>query len=211
MIAPDTVLAHLAGALGVPAWVALPVVPHWPWMLGRDDSPWYPTARLFRQSRRGDWGNVFARMASALAELLTTARPISVEIAPGELFDKITILQIKVERVVDPGKLRNIRAELSDLLAARDRALPAALLPGLEPIVEELKRVNEAIWDVEDELRLFERRHDFGPAFVDLARSVYRNNDRRAALKRQINERLGSRLFEEKAYTATDGEGSVRK
>jgi tetratricopeptide (TPR) repeat protein len=62
----DSVMAHLAGALGVPVWIALPLVPDWRWLLGRDDSPWYPTARLFRQARLDDWEPVFARVAAAL-------------------------------------------------------------------------------------------------------------------------------------------------
>jgi hypothetical protein len=70
VISADTAIAHLAGALGVPTWLALPTDPHWPWMSSRDDTPWYPTMRLFRQRRRGLWGEVFSRMASALASLV---------------------------------------------------------------------------------------------------------------------------------------------
>jgi tetratricopeptide (TPR) repeat protein len=68
VIAPDTAVAHLAGALGVPVWIALPFAPDWRWMLQREDSPWYPTMRLFRQKRRGDWDEVFERIWAALAE-----------------------------------------------------------------------------------------------------------------------------------------------
>ncbi len=68
VITPDTALAHLAGALGVPVWVALPMGPDWRWMLDREDSPWYPTARLFRQTQIGRWESVFDRIAAALAE-----------------------------------------------------------------------------------------------------------------------------------------------
>jgi hypothetical protein len=71
VITADTAIAHLAGALGVPVWIALPFVPNWRWLLERDDSPWYPTARLFRQQRPGDWDDVFARMADALRQRLT--------------------------------------------------------------------------------------------------------------------------------------------
>jgi hypothetical protein len=66
VIAPDTALAHLAGALGAAVWVALPVAPNWRWLLGREDSPWYPTMRLFRQARWGDWRELFERMAGQL-------------------------------------------------------------------------------------------------------------------------------------------------
>ena len=70
VITPDTVHAHLAGALGAPVWVALADVPHWPWLLGRNDSPWYPSARLFRQPRRGNWESVFTAITTALSQLL---------------------------------------------------------------------------------------------------------------------------------------------
>jgi hypothetical protein len=70
VIAPDTAVVHLAGALGVKVWTALPVVPDWRWMLDREDSPWYPTVRLFRQSRAGDWGGVIKRIAAALSQLV---------------------------------------------------------------------------------------------------------------------------------------------
>jgi ADP-heptose:LPS heptosyltransferase len=68
VITPDTSLAHLAGALGVPVWIALPKSPDWRWLIGREDSPWYPTARLFRQSDRGRWSPVFDRISAALKE-----------------------------------------------------------------------------------------------------------------------------------------------
>jgi tetratricopeptide (TPR) repeat protein len=74
VVSPDTAIAHLAGGLGVPTWVLLPTVPHWPWLLGREDSPWYPTVRLFRQEQEGHWGPVFACMAQAL-RLQVSAEP----------------------------------------------------------------------------------------------------------------------------------------
>jgi tetratricopeptide (TPR) repeat protein len=202
VITSDTVIAHLAGALGVPVWLALAFSPHWVWLLHREDSPWYPTMRLFRQKRWGDWDEVFERMAAELKRQCAAPRgggAIVVEIAPGELLDKITILHIKSERIRDATKLQNVRRELEMLEAARQRSL----LPSeeLAQLVAELKTVNEALWEVEDELRVSERHQDFGPRFVELARSVYRHNDRRAALKRRINERFGSGLVEEKQYS----------
>lgn len=128
------------------------------------------------------------------------AKPIRVEVAPGELIDKITILQIKSERIVDADKLKNVRAELQVLEAARDGAMAAT--PELAALTAQLKQVNEALWETEDGIRDCERSRDFGPMFVELARSVYRTNDRRSALKRQINELLGSKLIEEKSYAA---------
>ena len=128
------------------------------------------------------------------------AKPILVEVAPGELIDKITILQIKCERITDADKLRNVRVELEVLEAARDGAMAAT--PELGSLTAQLKQVSEALWEIEDGIRDCEREQDFGPKFVDLARSVYHSNDRRAALKRQVNELLGSKLIEEKSYAA---------
>jgi hypothetical protein len=130
----------------------------------------------------------------------STAEPILVEIAPGDLIDKITILEIKRERMTDAAKLRNVRAELAALTAARDCAVRSS--EALAELTAELKAVNESLWQVEDDIRLCEKAADFGRRFVELARSVYAWNDRRAALKRRINELLGSRFREEKDYRA---------
>ena len=129
---------------------------------------------------------------------MSEAKAILVEIAPGELIDKITILLIKSERIDDPGKIENVRVELQVLEEARDSAVAAS--PELDRLTAELKSVNEALWEIEDDIRDCERNKDFGPKFVELARSVYRSNDRRAAAKREINELLGSKLIEEKSY-----------
>jgi hypothetical protein len=128
------------------------------------------------------------------------AKPILVEVAPGELIDKITILEIKSERIADAGKLKNVRVELDVLAAARDAAMAASA--ELADLTAQLKQVNEALWEIEDAIRDCERGQEFGPKFIELARSVYHSNDRRAALKRQINELLGSKLIEEKSYAA---------
>ena len=219
VISVDTSVAHLAGALGIPVWVALSFPGEWRWLMGRDDSPWYPTMRLFRQTRLGQWEDVFHRIAEALQQRLAAPaelRPITVEITPGELIDKITILEIKSERITDAAQRHHVGTERALLVAARDRAVPGSA--ELAQLATELKAVNEARWQIEDEIRLCERDEirlcerdeirlcerdeDFGPRFIALARSVYRTNDKRAALKRQINELLGSRLIEEKSYTS---------
>jgi hypothetical protein len=205
VITSDTSAAHLAGALGVPVWVALHDVPDWRWLLEREDSPWYPTMRLFRQTRPGQWEDVFDRIAEALRRRLgapAVLRPLTVEVAPGELIDRITILEIKSERITDVAKRHHVGTELALLVAARDRAVPGSA--ELARLATELKAVNEALWRIEDEIRLCERDEDFGPRFVALARSVYHTNDRRAALKRRINELLRSDLMEEKSYVSGD-------
>jgi hypothetical protein len=127
---------------------------------------------------------------------------VLVPIAAGELIDKITILQIKAERITDADKLRNVRNELTALTAARDRAISDT--QELRQLALQLKRVNDSLWEIEDNIRRCEQRQDFGPQFIQLARSVYRTNDQRAELKRQINQLLGSQLIEEKDYVPYD-------
>jgi len=118
---------------------------------------------------------------------------------PGELIDKITILEIKTEQITDAAKLENIRIELSTLESARDAALPSS--SELSGLTEQVKENNEALWGIEDDIRDCERDKDFSDKFIQLARAVYKTNDKRAALKRDINVLLGSRLVEEKSYS----------
>jgi hypothetical protein len=125
---------------------------------------------------------------------------LNVPIGPGELVDKITILEIKSERLASLEKLANVRVELEALVTARDAAIAAS--EALAQLTAALKKVNEALWRIEDEIRDCERSGDFGARFVELARAVYHSNDERAAIKRQINELLGSKIVEEKSYTA---------
>jgi hypothetical protein len=125
---------------------------------------------------------------------------ITVEIAPGELIDKITILEIKTERMSDQAKLANVRIELETLAKSRDAAILKS--PEMDRLTADLKKINEELWVIEDDIRDCERAKDFSQKFVDLARAVYVTNDRRALVKRQINELLGSRLVEEKSYAA---------
>ena len=125
---------------------------------------------------------------------------ISVDISPGELIDKITILEIKLERIEDEAKLANVKIEYDTLTKARDDAITPSV--ELSEISANLKKVNEALWEIEDDIRDCERAKDFGDIFVKLARAVYVTNDKRMEVKRQINEFLGSRLVEEKSYAA---------
>jgi len=121
-------------------------------------------------------------------------------IAWGELFDKVTILEIKAERIAAPAALVNVRRELAALQAI-EAAAPAA--DGLATLKAELAAVNLALWDIEDAIRDHEQAGDFGDRFVALARSVYRENDKRAAIKRRINLLLGSDIVEEKSYAGS--------
>ena len=128
------------------------------------------------------------------------AEPIFVEIGAGELLDRATILAIKSERIADPAKLANVGRELQTLAPARARLLAA--FPALGALEAELKAINAALWDIEDAIRRCEAEGDFGPRFVELARSVYKTNDRRAEVKKTINVVSGARIVEEKSYDA---------
>ena len=209
VVCVDTSVAHLAGALGIPVWVLVPFAPDWRWMLDREDSPWYPTMRLFRQDRPGSWDGAIDRLERALRERAASSphlrtgpsdMPILAPVSWGELLDKITILDIKAERIADADKLANVRREREALVAVAAQADTAR--PEVAALIDELRAVNTTLWEVEDEIRDCERTKDFGPRFVELARQVYHTNDRRAALKRDLNRQLGSELVEEKSYQA---------
>jgi hypothetical protein len=206
VVTADTAAAHLAGALGVPAWVALSAVADWRWLVRREDTPWYPTVRLLRQTTLGDWGGVLDRMAEELRELAgrRRGRTARIAVSPGELLDRCSILEIKAERFRDESKRAQARAELAALEPARDAASGSS--EELTRLASELKAVNAALWEAEDELRRCEYDADFGERFVALARSVYTRNDERAALKRRVNELTRSPLGEQKEYTAAHGD-----
>ncbi|MBI5462953.1 MAG: hypothetical protein HY941_12280 [Gammaproteobacteria bacterium] len=123
---------------------------------------------------------------------------IRVEIPVGDFLDKLSILEIKAERIQDPAKLANIRREL-DMLRETWDASPYAD-QDIATEYAELKTVNESLWDIEDHIRDQERTHAFGERFIELARAVYLTNDRRAEIKRILNLKLGSALVEEKSY-----------
>ena len=124
---------------------------------------------------------------------------IMLEVGAGEMIDKITILVIKSERIADPDKLKNVRHELEVLQTAKADNVVSS--PELEKLEAELKAVNEALWEIEDDIRQCEADRDFGEKFIALARSVYKQNDKRAALKKDINLLVGSAIIEEKSYT----------
>ena len=126
-----------------------------------------------------------------MAELL-------VPISPGELIDKITILEIKSARMTDATKLHNVRSELALLNATWRASAYSAVDVTTEWTA--LRDVNAQLWDIEDHIRDRERDGRFDARFIELARAVYVTNDERAAIKRRINSRLGSTLVEEKSY-----------
>ncbi len=124
---------------------------------------------------------------------------VQAEISTGELLDKISILQIKSERITDQSKLENIKIELESLLDTWESSSFSKIEIAEE--IAQIRAVNEKLWELEDDIRIKEARHSFDEEFVRLARSVYVTNDKRAEIKRKINEKLGSALIEEKSYS----------
>ena len=124
---------------------------------------------------------------------------IKIELSIGELLDKISILQIKAERIDDPSKVKNINKELDVLMSLWSDSPYSGT--NLSSEINELKNINEALWDIEDKIRDKERNQVFDKDFIELARSVYFTNDKRAEIKRIINGKTGSELIEEKSYS----------
>jgi predicted translin family RNA/ssDNA-binding protein len=120
---------------------------------------------------------------------------MKIEVSNGEIIDKLTIIQIKLERIRDKEKLKNLKREFDEL-----SKVTSSILTTTDPLYESLYEVNCELWDIEDHIRDLERKKDFGKDFIETARSVYFKNDRRAELKREINIRTSSGLIEEKSY-----------
>lgn len=126
-------------------------------------------------------------------------KTITIEISPGEVIDRLTILRIKLEHITDEAKLDNVRLELEGLEDVRGKNIPGT--PEIKALEADLEAINAKLWDIEDEIRDCERDGEFGPHFIELARAVYYNNDERARIKREINQLLGAGIVEEKSYT----------
>jgi len=200
--------------MGKTTWLLLHKVPDWRWGLEGDTTFWYPSMRLFRQRERGNWDEVMERVAEALQEHFGNGsvptqpaiapqpalkpEPIQDILAPislGELIDKITILQIKTQHL-QGSALDNVKKELEAL----ETSLRNLHLNIDTTLIQRLKDVNQDLWKIEDDIRDQERQKNFGDTFIQLARAVYQQNDRRAAIKKEINITYGSALVEEKSY-----------
>jgi tetratricopeptide (TPR) repeat protein len=207
VITTDTAIAHLAATLGAPTWVLLARPCDWRWGLDDASTPFYPTARLFRQPTPGRWAPVIAAAADALAAIVARPAPraIPLEVSAGDLLDRLTILEIRVRHAAAGPGSRGVADALERARAAWRAA--GADDPRLAPLIGELKAINGALWDAEDEIRARERRQDHGPDFVAVARAICRLNDRRAAVKRAIDERCGFAPSDDKIYV--DGRADV--
>ena len=123
---------------------------------------------------------------------------IKIQISPGELIDKFTILDIKLNRIKEKEKTQNIRKEHKILKRQIEKNLSKS--KRLSALISKLKTINKTLWDIEDQIRVCERKQDFEKKFIKLARSVYQKNDLRSSYKREINKLLGSEIIEEKSY-----------
>ena len=123
---------------------------------------------------------------------------IHVPVSPGEVLDKITILEIKSERMSDPDKVANVRVELALLQETWSQAVAEDDV--IRELHAQLKEINEGLWEIEDDIRDKERVKEFDARFIELARSVYFTNDRRSEVKKKLNLHLGSQIIEEKSY-----------
>ena len=123
---------------------------------------------------------------------------IHVPVSPGEVLDKITILEIKSERMTDPEKVANVRVELALLQETWASAVSRDQV--IDELHDQLKKINETLWEIEDDIRNKERVKEFDERFIELARQVYFTNDRRSQVKKELNLHLGSLIIEEKSY-----------
>ena len=123
---------------------------------------------------------------------------IKVPVSPGEVLDKITILEIKSERMSDPDKVHNVKAELALLQETWNENIRDTR--EIQSLHAQLKEINEALWEIEDDIRDKERAKEFDERFIELARAVYVTNDKRSRVKKELNLHLGSEIIEEKSY-----------
>lgn len=130
--------------------------------------------------------------------MASKSKKILTEISAGELLDKIAILEIKLVKIKDKENLLEINKEYESLKETKNSNIK--LTKNLEKLIIQLKEINLKLWDIEDKKRICEKNKDFGQAFVDLSRSVYLNNDKRANIKSEINKILGSNIREIKKY-----------
>lgn len=135
---------------------------------------------------------------SLLFVLKTTCQTITAEISYGELIDKITILTIKSQRITNEEKLKNVRTELASLQSTCNHFIGSRA--DIAELQKLLQKINEDLWDIEDAIRIKDRKQEFDDEFIAIARSVYITNDQRCAIKKQIDTILGSHITEEKSY-----------
>jgi len=144
---------------------------------------------LIYNSAKGEWHH---------SDVMRLSASLTGQVSHGDLLDRISILKIKNEKISDKQKLKNVTAELQSLQLASNALFGKCDVLKFQKM---LRKINEKIWDIEDNIRDHEHRNDFGQSFIQLARAIYHTNDRRAAIKKEINEMFGSDIAEAKSYT----------
>jgi len=204
VVAVDTAVAHLAGALGKPVCLLLRKDPDWRWLAREEDNVWYPKTKLYRQRQAGDWSEPVQRLVVDIAARIGKAAPPLpgamplVPIAVGDLVDRVTILNLKLAHASNAEQAMELQHQ-AKMLETELRKISSGL-PVLADLEKDIGDVNTKLWIVEDQIREAEAKHLFDDKFISLARSVYDLNDRRAALKRKIDDAAGSRFREVKTY-----------
>jgi hypothetical protein len=192
VIAVDTSVAHLAGALGVPVWVAMPLASDWRWLLDREDTPWYPTMRLFRQRGLGEWDEVIARIRTALEERVsgrlppeTAAPQVMISITSGELIDRLTALEAAHIHSNGNGVNGDAAAELARL---SQTAKSFFFSPEIELLAAELRELHQAACRTDWDMAQCAAASDFGKGFVELFETAARLRDQRLKIRSRIDE-----------------------
>lgn len=193
VITSDSAIAHLAGGMGLPTWLLLKKVPDWRWGLEGSTTFWYPSLRLFRQRRQGDWQEVVQRVVAALPGVVAQPRAcpidgkpgrrLAVELPLGDALDRLAILKRRQQQRIgaDPERTHQELAALEHTLGQR--------APGLEAdLAQRLDAVHSALWQVEQTLRQMSSQGDPGPAFLHLSQSFQHLRDERSALIEQLNQ-----------------------
>lgn len=221
VITVDTSIVHLAGLLGVKTWLVLGFMSDWRWFQDEKKTDWYESVELFRSKIIDDWTEVLEEVENKLKTELKneinnkipnkinnkmhnttpyelTNKEITIPKIPisiGELFDKFSILDIKMEKIKEPEKLIHVKTEL-EYLKPYLRKYDIT-----EELYTNLKNVNKSLWDIEDKLRIKEKNKEFDDGFIKLSRSVYFTNDKRSEIKKNINIFFNSNIVEVKEYT----------
>jgi tetratricopeptide (TPR) repeat protein/GR25 family glycosyltransferase involved in LPS biosynthesis len=225
VITSDTAVAHLAGGMGKTIWLLLHKIPDWRWGLEGETTFWYPSMRLFRQEERGNWGEVMDRVAEALQEHFwdntetaqvapaasrpSKAAPIQDIYAPislGELIEKIKILQIKTKGH-QATSVKAVKKELDAL----DTTLNNLRFSIDDTLIKHLKEINQALWQIEDTIQDQDRQKNCNNTFIHLAQLACRQNDRHAAIRKEIHPTFDSALADAKLYKEFNREGLLEK
>lgn len=207
VITIDTDIAHIASASGITTWLLSPYTS--PQQSTSPDilKKHYPTITIYQQQDPSTWEPTINHLIQNVENILfgnqtTPPTNLIAEVSVGELIDKMSILEIKSERIQDPKKLHNILNEQQALKKVFETYIPKEKrTKKLHSLMRKIKSVNEKLWDIEDDIRDKEAKKEFDTQFIQLARSVYFTNDERGDIKRKINNLIGSRLVEEKTYT----------